>query len=168
MPASHTRRFATHGWNPCGDLLDLHAALGGEQEQRLLGPAIECDREVVLGGDVGGGLDPQPADDVPLDVQAQDVAGLLPGVVLVGRELHAAGLAATARQHLGLHDDRAAELGSRGPGLVGRRGHAAVRDGDAEAGEELLALVLVEIQETTFRGFERRGLPAPRWSIGAL
>ena len=55
------------------DLLDLDAALRREHEQRLPGAAVERHREVVLAGDLGGALDPQPADRVPADVEAEDV-----------------------------------------------------------------------------------------------
>ena len=93
-----------------GDLLDLDAALRREHEQRLLLAAVERDREVVLLRDVGGALDPELLDDVAVDVEADDVLRLLLGVRRIVGELHSAGLAAAARQHLGLHDDLAAEL----------------------------------------------------------
>ena len=60
-------------------------------------------------------------------------------------ELDAAGLAAAAREHLGLDDDRAAELRGGVRGFRGRRGEPSFGDGDAEVAKELLALVLVEI-----------------------
>ena len=61
-------------------------------------------------------------------------------------ELDPAGLAATAGQHLSLDHDLAADLLGGGARL-GRRGRdPAVRDRDAEAAEELLALILVEVQ----------------------
>ena len=56
-----------------------------------------------------------------------------------------AGLAATARQHLRLDDDGAAELLGRPARLLGRGREATLRDGDSEAPEELLPLVLVEV-----------------------
>ena len=66
---------------------------------------------------------------------------------LVGilRELDAAGLAAPARQHLRLDHHGAAELLGGRTGLGRGQGDAAGRDGDAVAGEQLLALVLIEI-----------------------
>ena len=57
-----------------GDLLDLDAALGREHEERLLRPAVERDREVVLLGDLGRLLDPELAHDVAVDVEAEDLA----------------------------------------------------------------------------------------------
>ena len=60
-------------------------------------------------------------------------------------ELDAAGLAAAARQHLSLDDDRAAELLGRGARLLRRRREPPLGDGDPEPPEELLALVLVEV-----------------------
>ena len=97
-----------------GDLFDVHAALDAEHHQRLLGRAVEQHRGVVLGGDVRGVLDPQRAHACALDVHPEDVAGVLARLGLVGGELHAAGLAAPADQHLRLDDDRVADL-------VGRR-----------------------------------------------
>src|SRR5581483_11852548 len=83
--------------------------------------------------------------DVAADVEAEDAARLLLRVGRVVGEPDAAGLAAPAGQHLRLDDDGAAEAGRRGPRLLGRDGEPPVGDGDADAPEELLALVLVEI-----------------------
>ena len=127
------------------DLLDLDAALRREHEERLLRAAVERDREVVLLRDVGGLLDPELADDVAVDVEPEDAARLLLGVGRVVGELDAARLAAAAGEHLRLDDDRAAERRRRGAGLLRRDGEPAVGDRDADAAEELLALVLVEI-----------------------
>ena len=61
-------------------------------------------------------------------------------------DLDAAGLAAAAGQHLRLDDDAAAaeRLGA-GSSLFGRVRDAALAGRDAVAGEELLALMFVEI-----------------------
>ena len=103
-----------------GDLLDLDAALRREHEERLLRAAVERDREVVLLRDVGRLLDPERADDVAVDVEAEDVLRLRLGVVGLVGELDAAGLAAAAGQHLRLDDDRAADLLRRGARLLRR------------------------------------------------
>ena len=84
-------------------------------------------------------------DDVAADVEPEDAARLLLGVGGVVGELDAAGLAAAAGQHLRLDDDRAAELLGRLARLLRRRREPPLGDGDADAPEELLALVLVEI-----------------------
>jgi len=82
---------------------------------------------------------------VAVDVEADDVFRLLLGVLRVVGELHAAGLAAAARQHLGLHDDRAAELLGGAACLRRRDRKSPVGHGDAEALEELFALILEKI-----------------------
>ena len=128
-----------------GDLLDLDPTLGREHEQRLLDATIERQREVVLLRDVGRLLDPEALDDVALDVEPDDVLRVLLGLVRVGCELDAARLAAPAREHLGLDDDRAAEHLRRLPRLAGRRRQPTFADRDSDAPEELLALVFVEI-----------------------
>ena len=128
-----------------GDLLDLDAALRREHEERLLRATVERDREVVLLRDVGGLLDPDLLDDVAADVEPDDVARLLLRVRGILGELDAAGLAAAARQHLSLDDDRAAELLGSRPCLLRGRREPPLGDGDSELLEELLALVLVEI-----------------------
>ena len=128
-----------------GDLLDLDPALGRKHEQRLLRAAVEGDREVVLLVDLRGLLDPELAHDVAVDVEAENLLGLALGIVGVVRELHSARLAAPAGQHLRLDDDLAAELLGGGPRLGRGRREPAFGDGDSEAPEQLLALVLVEI-----------------------
>src|SRR5262249_13994637 len=95
--------------------------------------------------DLRGALDPEPADDVAADVEAQDLAREPLGVVRVGRELDAARLSPAARQHLRLHHDRAADVGGGRACLVPGRRHSSRCGGDSEAREQLLALMLVEV-----------------------
>ena len=91
-----------------GDLLDLDAALGRQHQQVLLRRPVEGEAGVVLLGDVGRVLDPDPLDDVALDVHPEDVPGVGAHLVGVVGELDAAGLAAAADLHLRLDDDRIA------------------------------------------------------------
>ena len=128
-----------------GDLLDLDAAFGREHEERLLLAAVERDREVVLLGDLRGLLDPELLDHVAADVEPEDVAGFVFRILWILGELHAARLAAAAGQDLRLDDDLPADLLRGPPSLVRRGREPPVGDGDAEAREQLLALVLVEV-----------------------
>src|SRR2546430_16721263 len=98
---------------PYTTLFRSDAALRREHEERLLGAAVEGDGEVVLALDVRRLLDPERADDVAVDVEAEDVTRLRLGVGGILGELDPAGLSAAAGQHLSLDDDRAAELVSR-------------------------------------------------------
>ena len=165
------RRRAWYGWKPSSGSTCSRASASGfssatcsistppsvvSMKQRLLHAAVERDREVVLLRDVGGLLDPELPHDVAVDVEAEDVAGLRLGVGGIVGELDAARLAAAAGQNLSLDDDRPAELLGRGARLFGRRREPALRDGDAEAREELLALVLVEIHRRGTRILRRR------------
>ena len=125
--------------------LDLHAALGGEHAEVLLGRAVEREAGVVLLGDVRGELDPHDLDRVALDVHAEDVPGVGAHLVGVVGELDAARLAPAADLHLGLHHHRVADALGGGDGVVDGRHGLAGADGDPVAREELLALVLVEV-----------------------
>ena len=127
------------------DLLDVDTALRREHQQRLLLAAVEGDREVVLARDVGRALDPELADDMAVDVEAEDVAGARFRFGRALGELDPAGLPAASRQHLGLDDDGLAELRGRGTRLLRARREPSLGDGDAVAAEELLALVLVQV-----------------------
>ena len=124
-----------------GHLLDVHAALGGEHDQRLLGRAVEDDRRVVLRGDVGGRLHPHLVDGEAADVHADDVRGVLLGLVAVLGDLDAAGLAAAADLHLRLDHARVADLLGGRDGLADRGRGLARGDRDTVASEQLLALV---------------------------
>src|SRR5919108_109714 len=142
------------------DLLDLDSALLRQHVERLLRASVERDREVVLLRNVGRLFDPELADDMAADVEAEDVARPRLRVVGIVSELDPARLAAPAREHLRLDDDGAAELlGGPSRFLRGRR-QPPVRDGYAEAPEELLALVLVEIHRRG-RVYLRAPGPAP-------
>ncbi len=113
-----------------GDRLDLDAALGRQHQEVLLGGTVEREAGVVLLVDVGGVLDPDPLDEVALDVHPEDVPGVLADLGLVVGELDAAGLAAATDLHLRLDDDGIAGLvrprgtasstvSARPPGLTG-------------------------------------------------
>src|SRR5207248_82093 len=105
------------------------SALLRQHQERLLRAPVEGDREVVLLRDLRGPFDPELADDVAADVEAEDVARASLGLGRVVGELHAARLAAPARQDLRLDDDLRAELlgGRAGKGRVEVAGHDVVR-----------------------------------------
>jgi hypothetical protein len=83
---------------------------------------------------------------VTLDVEAENVAGVRARLVGVVRKLHAPGLAPPADLHLRLDDDGIPDTVGRGDGLVDRLGDITGRNGNAVAGEELLALILEQVQ----------------------
>ena len=126
-------------------LLDVDAALGAHHPEVLLGRPVEGEGGVVLLADVAGLLDPHRADDVALDVHAQDVGGVQAGLVGGVGQLDAAGLAPPADLHLGLDHDRIAEPVGGGDGVVDGLDGLAGGDGHAEARQQLLALVLEEV-----------------------
>src|SRR5206468_7090354 len=128
-----------------GDLLDLHAALGGQHQD--VGPRVAVDREaeVDLAGDVERRLAVDERHLETLDVHADDLLRRVARLFGRLRELDAAGLAATADRHLGLDRDRP-QLLDRGRGLVGRASDHAARDWYAERREHFFCLVLEELQ----------------------
>jgi hypothetical protein len=77
---------------------------------------------------------------------AEEVLGGVADLVVGPAQLDAAGLAAGARVDLRLHGpERAAEFGRRVDRLVRAEGDRAFRDGHAEAREQLLGLILVDV-----------------------
>ncbi len=80
-----------------------------------------------------------------LDVHPEDVARVLAGLALVGRELDPAGLAPTADQHLCLDHHRVADLARRAHGVLDGAHGLAGGDPQSVAGEQLLALVLQQV-----------------------
>src|SRR5262245_11766214 len=139
------------------DLLDVDASLLREDEQALLLSAVEGDREVVLARDVGCLLDPELANDVAVDVHAEDRLCVLRSLFRRVGELDPARLSAAAGQHLGLDDDLPSELLGRRAGLLRRRSDPPLGDGNPEAFEELLALVLVEVHRPRDSSLESWG-----------
>src|SRR5262249_52230303 len=124
---------------------DLDAAFGRVDEEGFLLATVERYREVVLLVDLRRALDPDLRDDVTSNVEPDYLRRLVLGVVRILGELDAAGLAASARQHLRLHDDTSAELLRRRARLGSGCREPTVRDRDPEAPTELLSLVLVEV-----------------------
>jgi hypothetical protein len=80
-----------------------------------------------------------------VNVHPEDVAGVLARLALVGRQLHAAGLASPADQHLRLDHHRIANLtGCVHRGLDARHCQALGHP-QSVTGEQLLALVLQQV-----------------------
>src|SRR6266705_1342033 len=134
-----------------GDLLDVHAAgLGRHDHVGRAGP-VERDREIELPRDGRGLLHEHRADLDParrrlraLEAHAEDLARGALGALRVVRHLDAAGLAAAAGVHLGLHDDPAAQARGGRLRVGGRRGDLAARNGHAELAQEGFGLVFVD------------------------
>src|SRR4029077_13944085 len=79
---------------------------------------------------------------------AEELLGGLPDIGVRRAEPYAARLAAGARMNLCFHDpSHAADLARPVHCLLGTVGHAALRDGDTERGEQLLGLVLVDVHD---------------------
>ena len=144
MPeAGSTVKVRTFSGVLCGDLLDVHAALGRADEGDARGDAVDEQREVELAGDVGAVLDVDAVDRLAGGAgllgdegAAEHLLGLVGGVgdrlgdadaaLVAGGGLLELALAAAAGVDLGLdHPDRAVDLARGGLGLVGlqhRRG----------------------------------------------
>ena len=80
-----------------------------------------------------------------LDVEPQNVAGVLTHLGLIRGEFHATGLATTTSMHLGLDDDWVTDCVRRGDGILDGRDGTTVGDRDAERCEELFALIFEKI-----------------------
>ena len=87
----------------------------------------------------------KPELDMP--VQPEDVLGAGPGLAGVGRQLHAAGLAAAAHLHLRLDDDLTPDLAGDRLRLLRRLGDATGKHGDTVGSQQVTSLVLEEIHE---------------------
>ena len=117
-------------------------------QERAVGP-VQQEGQVVLGGDVDRLGDEHRVHGVALDVHAQDLTGLVVGLVRAVGQLDAAGLTTAARLDLGLdHDQRMALGGELGRGLARlfrRAGDLSGLHGDAVLGEQLLRLILKQV-----------------------
>src|ERR1019366_7893456 len=128
-----------------GLYFDPHATLSAHHPQMSLVRPVQGEGGVVLLGDIARALDPQATDHVALNVQTENIARVQSHLVHVVGQLHPASLAATADLDLGLDDHRKANSLGHRDGFVNRVSDVARRDGDAEAREVLLALILKEI-----------------------
>ena len=131
-----------------GDLLDVHAALRREQQQRALGRRIVEHGRVHLVRDRHLLLDQHLGDAMLADAHAEDGGCGGPRLVRRGRQLDAAGLAALAGRHLRL-DHARPELARRGGRLIGAGGQPALRRVDAGRPQHRLGSVLLEVHATT-------------------
>src|SRR5438477_7696409 len=89
-------------------LLDVDTTLRRQHAEVLLRGPIKGERRVVLLRDVRRMFDPDPPDDMTLDVHAEDVRRVGANLGGVRRELDPAGLASPTDLDLRLHDDRIA------------------------------------------------------------
>ena len=142
------------------DLLDVHAAFGRRHDGDAAGRPIEGDGDVELLLDGQALLDEQALHLLALgpglqgdELHAEDGADGLLGLVAGLADLHAAALAAAAGVDLRLdHDDIDAALPlharHRGQRVVDRQRRLADRHRDAEAPEQFLALILVDLHDS--------------------
>jgi hypothetical protein len=86
-------------------------------------------------------FDPHTVHVVPLDVHANDIAGVQTDFVDVAGQLHATSLPATTHLHLGLDDDWVPNLFGNRYSFIDSFCDVAVTDGDAESGKVLLSLI---------------------------
>ncbi len=154
-------------------LLDLHASRRRrhDERQRRLAPApgapgivdlavaVEGDGEVELAVDVDGFFHQDAPDLLALgtglvgdELHAEDLRGVLLGLVGGLGQLHAAALAAAAGVDLGLDHGASAVLFAElaGLGRVGR--HLASGRRHAVAAQDLLGLVFVDLQDCLLWG----------------
>ena len=135
------------------DLLDLHAAVLRGDDADALGFTVEHEAEVefLLVGRGDFDIDAlyrlavrRVLDgDEPL---AEEIMRRLAHFLIMRAKLDAARLAARAGMDLRLHGPaRAAKFGCDINRLLGREGHGARRNGDAELRQQLLGLILMNI-----------------------
>jgi len=131
-----------------GDLLDLHATLDAGDAEVLAVRAVQQEGEVVLVHDACAGGDQHAVDGEALDLHAQDVRGVLLGLVGGLGQLDTACLPSPAGLDLRL-DHHDPELLGGCASLLGGAGHDAFGHRHAVLGEELLRLVLHQVHWST-------------------
>src|SRR5215831_5948818 len=140
------------GFGP-GDLLDLHAAALRSDNANALGLTVEHIAEIKLAVERLRHLDINPLHRFPFwpgldgDEPLSEQAGRCVAHLVIGlAQLDAASLAARAGVDLGL--DRpvpAAKLGRSVDRLIRAEGHGAFRHRYAEARQQFLGLILVDV-----------------------
>ncbi|GIV85621.1 MAG: hypothetical protein KatS3mg052_2628 [Candidatus Roseilinea sp.] len=129
------------------DFLDVHASGSAGHQHGAASRAVYHYAQVDFALDVGGGVNQHLAHGQALNGQGEDVLGLLFNFFERVGDLHAAGFAAPAHQHLRLDDDRQANLAGGVARLGGILGHDALGRWDAESAKDLLGLVFVEFHD---------------------
>ena len=136
-----------------GDFFDLHAAGSAGHDDRRFDGAVHQDAQVQLALDVLALFDEQALHQAAFRAglrrdqrHAQNLGGELLRFVHRARQLDAAALAAPAGVNLRLHHDHlgAQALGDAA-GVFGFGHHLAARRGNAEAAENLLGLIFVNL-----------------------
>src|ERR671911_659486 len=128
------------------DLLDLHPALGGEQDQGPFRRPVDRDGEVELAVYLYTMLDVDSSNCMPVDLHTEDVLCRLRGLPRAVHDLDAAGLTASSGEDLGFDRHGSPErLG--GPSCLLRRPcDDAWQRLQAVFPQQLFPLILVEIQ----------------------
>ena len=135
-----------------GDLLNLHAARRGGDDDGRLGRAVHRHAQIEFLRDVDGLLYEHCVDGHTLraglrgdEVRPEQPRGEFRRLIRTRNDLDAARLAAPARMNLRLDDGPAAKLLRDGPRLIGARCDAAIGNGDAEGFQYLFGLVFVNL-----------------------
>ena len=144
-----------------GDLFDIHAAALRGDDADALGLTVEDVTEIKFALEWIGGLDIDALNRLTLgaglerhEALAEEVLGGIADLVVGPAQLDAAGLAARTGMDLCLHrPERATEFGGGVNRLVGAEGHRALRNRNAESGEQLLGLILMHVHVRSPRRF---------------
>ena len=127
-----------------GNLLDVNATDGAEDDHRLLGGAVPDNTGVVLLLNFGLRVNEHAARHLAADLDLQHVDGVRGGFVWRVGELHAAGLHPAAAEHLALDDARPVDLLGRGLSLLRSCCETKLGDRDSGAANDLASLVFVK------------------------
>ncbi len=128
-----------------GHLFDVHAPFRRDHEHRRLAGPVHEDPDVGFRSDLLGRRDQDLSHGEPLDLHAQDVGGVIAGLLGVLRELHASRLPPSPGVHLCLYDDGTPQIVSDPLRLVRTGGDLSLGNRDPNGPQELLRLILVDI-----------------------
>ena len=154
-------------------LFDVHAAFGGGDEGDAAGAAVDQRGEIKLAVDGRAVLDIEALHDAAMRAglvrdqrHAEHALGFFLDILDGFDDLDAAAFAAAAGMDLRLHHpDRPAKLLRRSDRFLHREGGLAARHGHAEAAQNLLGLIFVDVHGK-FLGFDggMRGTIAQPWA----
>jgi len=125
-----------------GDLLDVDAALRRHHEDGFARAAVHRDADVELVDEVDARLHEDLLDGVSLEIHPEDRLGVVGRLLAVGRDLDAAGLAASADVDLCFDRGWIADLVDGRERLIDGRREPRLRYRDPGIGEDRFRLVL--------------------------